>query len=203
MERSTMSQPDPVDLQPRELLQIAADFFEARGIAYRVVGSMASIAYGENRFTNDVDIVADLRPEHVDDLCAFFPAPDYYVARHAVEDAIRRGFQFNIIHIPAGLKIDVMLPKRTEYGVMEQQRAKRLTDPDGLSAVFAAPEDVILNKLLFFQLGGSEKHLRDIAGILKVKADAVDRRYITEWAAKLGVAEEWGLLQKSVDEASP
>ena len=45
MERSTMSQPDPVDLQPRELLQIAADFFEVRGIAYRVVGSMASIAY--------------------------------------------------------------------------------------------------------------------------------------------------------------
>jgi hypothetical protein len=198
-----MSHPDPVNLQPRELLQIAAHYFESRGIAYRVVGSMASIAYGENRFTNDVDIVADLRPEHVDDLCAFFRAPDYYVARHAVEDAIRRGFQFNIIHIPAGLKIDVMLPKRTEYGVLEQQRAQRLTDPDGLSAMFASPEDVILNKLLFFQLGGSEKHLRDISGILKVKADVVNRGYITEWALKLGVAEEWTLVQKRVDESSP
>lgn len=196
-----MSRPDPVDLQPRELLQIAADFFESRGIAYRVVGSMASIAYGENRFTNDVDVVADLQLEHVADLCASFQAPDYFVARHAVEDAIRRRFQFNIIHIPAGLKIDVMLPKQTEFSVIEQQRATRLTDPDGLSAVFAAPEDVILNKLIFFQLGGSEKHLRDIGGILKVKADGVDRVYITQWAAKLGVAEEWAVVQKRVDEA--
>jgi hypothetical protein len=197
-----MSRPDPANLEPRELLQIAANFFESHGIAYRVVGSMASIAYGENRFTNDVDIVADLQFEHVDELCDYFQAPDYFLARHAVEDAIRRRFQFNIIHIPAGLKIDVMLPKQTEYAIREQQRATRLTDPDGLSAVFATPEDVILNKLIFFQIGGSEKHLRDIGGILKVKASGVDRGYITEWAAKLGVAEEWALVQKRVDEAS-
>lgn len=197
-----MSTPDPANLQPRELLQIAADFFESHGIAYHVVGSMASIAYGENRFTNDVDMVADLRMEHVAALCDYFQPPDYYVARNAVEDAIRKRFQFNIIHIPAGLKIDVMLPKQTEFANFEQQRAIRLTDPDGLSAVFATPEDVILNKLMFFQMGGSEKHLRDIGGILKVKADAVDRMYITTWAAKVGVAEEWKLVQKRVDEAS-
>lgn len=197
-----MSPPDPANLQPRELLQIAAGFFESRGIAYRIVGSMASIAYGENRFTNDVDVVSDLQLEHVDDLCACFPAPDYFLARHAVEDAIRKRFQFNIIHIPAGLKIDVMLPKQTEFAHLEQQRAIRLSDPDGLSAVFATPEDVILNKLLFFQLGSSEKHLRDIGGILKVKGEAVDRAYITTWAAKLEVAEEWALVQKRVAEAS-
>lgn len=201
-ECSTISTPDPANLQPRELLQIAANFFEAQEIAYRVVGSMASIAYGEIRFTNDVDIVANLQLEHIDALCASFQAPDYYVARHAVEDAIRKRFQFNIIHIPAGLKIDVMLPKQTEYADCQQQRARRLSDPDGLSAVFAAPEDVILNKLIFFQLGGSEKHLRDIAGILKVKADAVDRSYIDIWAAKLGVAKEWLRVQKRADEPS-
>ena len=50
-------------------------------------------------------------------------------------------------------------------------------------------------------MGGSEKHLRDIGGILKVKTDAVDRMYITAWAAKLGVAEPWTLVQKRVDEA--
>ena len=65
----------------------------------------------------------------------------------------------------------------------------------------STPEDVILNKLIYFQMGGSEKHLRDIGGILKVKTDAVDRIYITAWAAKLGVAEPWKLVQKRVDEA--
>jgi len=52
---------EPSDLQPSELLQLISTFFESRQIIYRVVGSMASIAYGENRFTNDIDIVADLR----------------------------------------------------------------------------------------------------------------------------------------------
>jgi hypothetical protein len=201
MEPSIMAKPDPLNLQPRELMQIATEFFESHGIPYRIVGSMASIAYGENRFTNDIDVVADLRSQHVDDLCAYFQAPDYFVARHAVDEAIRKRLQFNIIHIPAGLKIDVMLPKQTEFARLEQTRAVRLSDPDGLSAVFATPEDVILNKLIFFQIGGSEKHLRDIGGILKVKAAAVDRNYITAWASKLGVAEEWALVMKRVDKS--
>ncbi len=40
---------NPTELQPSELMQIAADFFESQGIHYRVVGSMASMAYGEPR----------------------------------------------------------------------------------------------------------------------------------------------------------
>jgi hypothetical protein len=39
---------------------------------------------------------------------------------------------------------------------LQPRELLQIADPDGLSAVFAAPEDVILNKLLFFQLGGSE-----------------------------------------------
>ena len=194
---------EPSELQPNELLQVIADFFESHQIVYRVVGSMASIAYGENRFTNDIDIVADLRSRHVDSLCDFFPPPDYFIARHAVEDAIRKRFQFNIIHVTSGLKIDVMLPKATEYAALEQSRARRLSDPDGLSAWFAAPEDVILNKLIFFQLGGIEKHLRDIAGIIKVKQDELDLDYIHVWSEKLNVASEWGLVKQRIAESRP
>jgi hypothetical protein len=191
-----MSTPDPIDLQPRELLQIAADFFESHDIAYRVVGSMASIAYGENRFTNDVDIVADLKHGHVDALCDCFTQPDYFLARHAVEDAIRQRFQFNIIHVFAGLKIDVMLPKETEFAVLEQQRSLRLTDPDGLSAMFASPEDVIISKLVFYQMGESEKHLRDIGGILKVKGEAIDFDYIETSVARRNVSSEWQVVKR-------
>lgn len=194
---------EPSELQPNELLQLIADFFESHKIVYRVVGSMASIAYGENRFTNDIDIVADLKVSDVDPLCDFFQPPDYFIARHAVEDAIRKRFQFNIIHITSGLKIDVMMPKQTEYAALEQKRARRLSDPDGLSAWFAAPEDVILNKLIFFQLGGIEKHLRDIAGILKVKQGELDQAYLEHWSEKLNVASEWSLVKQRITESRP
>lgn len=42
-------------------MQQVATFLEQHGIAYRVVGSFASMAYGEPRFTNDIDILADVR----------------------------------------------------------------------------------------------------------------------------------------------
>ena len=61
------------ELQPHELMQIVADFLESQAIPYRVVGSLASMAYGEPRFTNDVAIVAELKLGNLAALCAAFP----------------------------------------------------------------------------------------------------------------------------------
>jgi hypothetical protein len=50
---------------------------------------------------------------------------------------------------------------------------------------------VILKKLEYYRMGGSEKHIRDIAGVLKVQAGRVDRGYITDWTERLGLADVW------------
>lgn len=193
---------NPTELQPHELMQIVADFFESRGIHYRVVGSMASMAYGEPRFTNDVDIVADLPLEMVADLCAVFAAPAFYVSEQAARKAVMQRFQFNIIHPASGLKVDVILPPLTEFARSEKTRIKRITSQGEYSVWFGSPEDVLLNKLVYFQLGGggSEKHLRDIAGMLKLLGDKLDRGYIDAWAAKLGVETEWQLVCERLNE---
>ena len=48
-----------------------------------------------------------------------------------------------------------------------------------------------------FGEGGSEKHLRDIAGIMKISAGEIDERYIGEWADRLGLREVWdAMLQR-------
>lgn len=54
-----------------------------------------------------------------------------------------------------------------------------------------APEDIILSKLLYYQEGQSPKHLRDIAGMLKVSPGQIDQLYIANWAGKLGVLDIW------------
>jgi hypothetical protein len=56
---------------------------------------------------------------------------------------------------------------------------------------FSSPEDVILKKMEFFQEGHSEKHLRDIVGVLKVSGNQIDRSYIEDWVSKLGLEEVW------------
>lgn len=71
------------DLLPHELMQHVGEWFESQSIEYWVVGSMASMAYGEPRFTNDVDIVARLRPDCIDALLIAFPVclPNCYSKR--------------------------------------------------------------------------------------------------------------------------
>ena len=58
----------------------------------------------------------------------------------------------------------------------------------------ARPEDVILSKMQYFEEGGSEKHLRDIASMLKMSANRIDRAYLEEWVETLGLGETWKLI---------
>jgi hypothetical protein len=152
------------------------------------------MAYGEPRFTNDVDLLADLPASKVPELCTAFPPPAFYLAESAARDAIARRGQFNILHLPSGLQADVIIPPGDDFGKQEMTRGKRLTSEGEFSVWFSSAEDVILNKLRYFQLGGSEKHLRDIASICKVQGEKIDRAYIEHWSEKLSVLAEWQLI---------
>lgn len=74
---------------------------------------------------------------------------------------------------------------------------------DGVPVWVAAPEDVILKKLVYFREGGSDKHLRDIASILKVSGSPLDRSYTEHWAMRLGVSELWRRVVASADGREP
>jgi hypothetical protein len=71
-------------MEQLDLLRHAVETLERLGVPYLVVGSIASIAYGEARFTQDIDIVAAFELKHVDEPLAAFPAGEYYVSEPAV-----------------------------------------------------------------------------------------------------------------------
>ncbi len=52
----------------------------------------------------------------------------------------------------------------------------------------------------YYREGGSEKHLRDITGILKVSGDEIDRTYIDQWARRLDLNEIWKAIQERLRE---
>lgn len=54
---------------------------------------------------------------------------------------------------------------------------------------------MIIKKMEYYKEGGSDKHLRDITGILKVSGLDVDREYIITWAEKLGLIEIWKAVE--------
>ena len=181
-------------MEPSELLRYMVDVLERLGLQYLVTGSVATIQYGEPRFTNDIDIVVDLPASAVGEFCNAFPSADFYVDESTVRDAIANRSQFNIIHPATGLKIDVMIPARDAFNASRFARAKRLVFDDDCSVSFASPEDVIIKKLEYFVAGGSDKHLRDITGMLKISGEDIDREYVREWATRLNVDAVWRQL---------
>ena len=112
-----------------------------------IVGSFASYAYGEPRFTQDIDIVLDLTLGGVPAFCDAFPSPEFYLSEPAVRDAVRTRFQFNILHPTSGNKIDCIFPGGNEWARSQLSRRRRLTLLEGVDAFVAGPEDVILGKL--------------------------------------------------------
>ena len=58
----------------------------------------------------------------------------------------------------------------------------------------------MLAKLEWYRLGDkvSERQWNDVLGVLKVQAGSLDRSYLEQWAAELGVAD---LLARATKEA--
>jgi len=178
-------------MRQADLLRKVAEAMEAMGISYYVVGSYGSGAWGEPRFTEDIDVVVFVDPDDAWGLARAFPEPDYYVSIAAIRQAIANHSMFNVIDTATSDKADLIVSPRDHLSKLQLSRRRMVEFEPGLKVYVASPEDVILGKLQFYREGGSEKHLRDIAGIVRVQADALDRGYVAEWADRLGVAEIW------------
>jgi hypothetical protein len=186
-----------------DLIKNVVEILESLNVPYALVGSWGSGVYGEPRFTRDVDIVIDLPAFLVPRFCAFFPSPEFYLNPDSVVEAVRDRFQFNVLHPGSGNKIDFIM-SREEGWKTDQLSRRRLVNlginGGSFSVYFSAPEDVILGKLWYHAEGGGERHLRDIAGILRTSQDILDRSLVERWVKKLGYDEAWNSIIRIVDD---
>jgi len=169
-------------------------------VPYHIGGSVASSLYGEFRPTQDVDFVADMRLAHVR-LFVKQLEGDYYVVEEAVRDAIGRRSSFNLISNETFMKVDVFIPKSRAFDqdAIHSVRRQPLVK-GGREFVLASPENTIVNKLEWYQMGGqvSNRQWNDLLNVLKRQGTHLDLAYLDRWAAALGVSE---LLERALREA--
>ncbi len=174
---------------------------ESLEIPYMITGSVGAMLYGEPRLTNDMDVVVMMAPHHIQPLTNAFNEPAFYVPPpETILDAIRQRGQFNLIHVDSGSKVDLILRKQTDFALAEFERRRPVVFTEHIESQSATAEDIIVAKLMYFREGRSQKHLDDIAGMLRTMGDQLDHGYVDSWVARLDLAHEWALAQQRTNQ---
>jgi hypothetical protein len=191
-----IKQPDIIEV----ILKIVK-VFEKLDIAYHIGGSLASSAFGIARATLDVDMVANIKFEQASSFEESLQE-EFYVDVGMIQDAIKRGSSFNLIHLETMFKVDIFVLRNRAFDKQAfLRRVKKPVSEDGsLQFYFSTPEDIILNKLEWYKTGGevSERQWNDILGVMKVQGEQLDMSYLKQWAEKLSILN---LLEKAFNDA--
>lgn len=113
----------------------------------------------------------------------------------AHEDALRRAVDTrsstNLIHQATMLKVDLFVAGGTPLDAQQLARRQRVSLGDGRDLYVHPPEDIVLQKLRWFRLGGevSDRQWRDVVAIVRVQGERLDRDYLRRHAPAVAVSD--------------
>lgn len=181
-----------------DLIGLFVEPLERLSIPYMITGGVASVVYGDPRFTRDIDLVVELEHSGVTDFVGAFPSDEFYVPPEKVvhEEISRlRGGHFNVIHQETALRADIYLVGTDALHAWAFDRRRRLSVED-LPMWLAPMEYVVLRKLQYYRDSGSDRHLRDIAAMVRISGHRMDRAEVERRADALDLREE---LDRALD----
>ncbi|MBN1312032.1 MAG: nucleotidyl transferase AbiEii/AbiGii toxin family protein [Anaerolineae bacterium] len=172
---------------------------------YMIIGAFAGTVYGITRVTYDIDMIVDLREEHIEALAAAYSLPRYYADPEMMRSSIEMGVMFNIIDTSRGEKAD-LVPLTLGYRQAFLRRVRQTVEIPGAEPFdvwCARPDDVILGKLMAWAEGHSRKHEADIfemltfhyLGLAPSLSTEFDETYLEQQVVGLG-ADVLGLWQR-------
>lgn len=188
-------------LDIQRAFELILDAFDRLAIPYVVGGSVASSAHGIYRSTNDIDIVALVRPQQAGKLVDSL-SKEFYLDLDTILEALHLGRSFNLIHFKSGQKFDIF-PVTGAYDQVQLERRQpqevTLVEGQSLRCFVATAEDTVLAKLAWYRAGGeqSERQWNDLRGVCSVQGPRLDQAYMRKWARHLRVED---LLDRLLEE---
>ena len=162
-------------------------------IRYFVTGGVATIIYGEPRFTRDIDLVLAIGPADAAAFLDLWSPNEYYAPPEdafVAESARAAAGHFNIVHTDTGLVADCYVAGDDPLHGWAFDHIHWI-DVQDLRVPVAAVEYVIVRKLSYFAQSGSTRHLEDVARMRRIQGQAIDSQSLECWIDRLGVRDAW------------
>jgi hypothetical protein len=169
-------------------------------IPYFLTGGVVSSFYGEQRSTQDVDVVISLANTKKEDVDKLFQElqKQFMVSRSAFDEAISRNRMFQALDIKTMLRADI------NVGGMSFDRFDKIIEEEIFPNVFvsiASPEDSILSKLIWIKKG-SGRSKQDVVAMLKIQTK-LDWEYLSGMAKQLAVQNILEEMKQIADRNDP
>lgn len=168
------------------------DVLEAIGAKYAIWGGIAVIAYGEPRFTQDMDILLSPAQFAESLFVRRLQETHYHVDELTVGRAMTGGF-FNVIHLHYHIKADFYVPVEPELRAMIRERIYLPFD-EMRRAAYITPNSLVAAKLRAYQESQSTRHLDDIASVVRLQGKKLDQEHLDIVAARLNLLGVWRAL---------
>lgn len=175
-----------MEITQENLLKDITSFLNTNNIPYMITGSWSSIYYGRPRASHDIDFVVELPIENTERTIQLFSSlPDTFMIQpDTIREAIKNKSLFQAVNLPTMLKTDFWILTDSEFDKIRFSRRKKIKLFNQAMEI-ATPEDTIIQKLIWFGKGGTEKHLVDAAFVLKIQEKNLNYKYLHYWIRKL------------------
>jgi len=173
----------PPDIFRHTLTRLVA-ILQRHGVRFHLTGGITSVAYGEPRMTQDLDLVVDNAPltRAVDGFIAAVSGAGFLLDATNVRRAIADRSMFQLFDMAEAIKIDIY-PRELIPG--ELDRSTVIEVLEGMPLPIASRADAAASKLVWASKG-SHKSRRDLRQIVRLLS-AGDRAEVDRLARLLGL----------------
>lgn len=178
----------------RDTLAKAVAIFEQHAIRFHLTGGITSVAYGEPRMTQDIDIVVENQSmsSRLNEFMGSCADAGFLLDEKTVRQAVDRKGMFQLLDLESSLKLDIY-PRELIDG--ELNRSQPFEIFEGMLLPIVSRCDAAASKLIWISKG-SHKSRSDLRNLYDSGLDS-DRETIRYLAEQLGHLQ---LLQEVLKE---
>lgn len=184
----------------RDTLVRLAAILDRLGIRFHLTGGVSTIAYGEPRMTQDIDVVVDPIPlaTHLTEFLDAAEAAGFLVDTETTRRAVADAGMFQLLDLAESLKVD-LYPREMIPGELDRSVIAEVFER--LSLPIVSRPDAALSKLVWVSKG-SHKSRRDLRQIL-LRATSAERAFVDRRAGDLGLVSLLGEVLAESDSIEP